>query len=76
MEARVGPGTRDLHWSREEIMRVNWAEAASAGLAVSFIMIVLEHLHIEIHRILQQRIFFLFLPYIISSKLCFWKLHV
>ena len=42
---------------------------ASVGFVESFIMVVLEHLHIEIHRILWKRTFFLFLLYIITSKL-------
>ena len=33
-------------------MGAHEAESASASFAVSFIMVVLEHLHIEIHRIL------------------------
>ena len=49
---------------------------ASVGFVESFIMVVLEHLHIEIHRILWKRTFFLFLLYIMTSKLCFLKLYV
>ena len=61
---------------QERNTKVSQAGATSAGLAVAFVTIVLAHLHVEIHRTLYQRVFFLFLPCMIRSKSGFLKLPV
>lgn len=61
---------------QERNTKVSQAGATSAGLAVAFVTIVLAHLRVEIHRTLYQRVFFLFLPYMIRSKSGFLKLPV
>ena len=61
---------------QERNTKVSQAGATSAALAVAFVTIVLAHLQVEMHRILYQRAFFLFLPYMIRSKSGFLKLPV